>query len=358
MGPMSKRAATTPTVHKSWSAPAADVQDGPASEHQLRAGLFSLMLLLQVAAAAATTTGFDYFSTSNAVSASVVHFTPTFLHSVDEILEDLANQHFDNFQDHIMTTTMQSSTSLRSFSFPDSSTMPSPKRVADPTGVYGQQDAEAEYITADTKPTESRVSKRSTLPFVMRRTGGEKDKPCPPSTGSSSSTLISGAKAVDYASFAAGVITLVININNNVNNRNNNNNNFNLNAISSSNIASNSNTNIANQVNIMPTGRQLYGLVGYSAVAAMKAIQVLKGNFSHFLLFPSRQLVVAVQWARVIEPTKSTFNLTWRLFLPAAAASSESSDWLTSRRPSSSSQLWAVRRRCTLTLGINHEQKT
>jgi hypothetical protein len=156
MGPMSKRAATTPTVHKSWSAPAADVQDGPASEHQLRAGLFSLMLLLQVAAAAATTTGFDYFSTSNAVSASVVHFTPTFLHSVDEILEDLANQHFDNFQDHIMTTTMQSSTSLRSFSFPDSSTMPSPKRVADPTGVYGQQDAEAEYITADTKPTESR----------------------------------------------------------------------------------------------------------------------------------------------------------------------------------------------------------
>jgi hypothetical protein len=57
-------------------------------------------------------------------------------------------------------------------------------------------------------------------------------------------------KALDFAAFAAGILTLVLNVNNNINNNNNNNNNLNINAVDSSNIVANFNTNNANQVNI------------------------------------------------------------------------------------------------------------
>lgn len=53
---------------------------------------------------------------------------------------------------------------------------------------------------------------------------------------------------MDFAAFAAGILTLVLNVNNNVNNNNNNNNNLNINAVDSSNIVANFNVNNANQV--------------------------------------------------------------------------------------------------------------
>ena len=80
------------------------------------------------------------------------------------------------------------------------------------------------------------------LPFIYQR---DKVKSC---TNAASTSIISGGKAVDFAAFAAGVLTLVLNVNNNINNNNNNNNNLNINAIDSSNIVANFNTNNANQV--------------------------------------------------------------------------------------------------------------
>lgn len=82
------------------------------------------------------------------------------------------------------------------------------------------------------------------LPFIYQR---DKVKSC---TNAASTSIISGGKAVDFAAFAAGVLTLVINVNNNINNNNNNNNNLNINAVDSSNIVANFNTNNANQVQI------------------------------------------------------------------------------------------------------------
>ena len=87
------------------------------------------------------------------------------------------------------------------------------------------------------------LSKRD-LPFIYKR---DKVKSC---TNAASTSIISGGKAVDFAAFAAGVLTLVINVNNNINNNNNNNNNLNINAVDSSNIVANFNTNNANQVRI------------------------------------------------------------------------------------------------------------
>ena len=80
------------------------------------------------------------------------------------------------------------------------------------------------------------------LPFIYQR---DKVKSC---TNAASTSIISGGKAVDFAAFAAGILTLVINVNNNINNNNNNNNNLNINAVDSSNVVANFNTNNANQV--------------------------------------------------------------------------------------------------------------
>jgi len=100
----------------------------------------------------------------------------------------------------------------------------------------------------------------------------------PPSVAcdqASSTSIVSGARAVDFASFALGILTLVININNNINNNNNNNNNINLNAADSSNIVANFNTNNANQVNIMPPGkRKKRSLTKSTALVIMAALQV------------------------------------------------------------------------------------
>ena len=235
------------------------------------------MLLLQSAAAVSTASssaaaaiGLDYFSAGDSVSSSVFDYPPSLLHSVDRVLEELAKQHLDDLS--LSVNMIDSAAQLKPFSF---SEMPSPRRVADPTGVYGQQDAaEGDVHIGSRKHSFSNVSswnpvtdathfrsspnKRSASsrtphapPLLFRHQAN----PCPAVASSSSSTsspssIISGAKAVDYASFAAAVVTLIININNNVNNRNNNNNNFNLNAVSSSNVQSNSNTNIANQGSI------------------------------------------------------------------------------------------------------------
>ena len=50
---------------------------------------------------------------------------------------------------------------------------------------------------------------RRDLPFIYQR---DKVQSC---TSASSTSIISGGKAVDFAAFAAGVLTLVLNVNNN-----------------------------------------------------------------------------------------------------------------------------------------------
>lgn len=101
------------------------------------------MLLLQSAAAVSTASssasaaiGLDYFSAGDSVSSSVFDYPPSLLHSVDRVLEELAKQHLDDLS--LSVNMIDSAAQLKPFSF---SEMPSPRRVADPTGVYGQQDA-------------------------------------------------------------------------------------------------------------------------------------------------------------------------------------------------------------------------
>jgi hypothetical protein len=108
------------------------------------------------------------------------------------------------------------------------------------------------------------------LPFIYQAS-----PPAVPCTNAASTSLISGSKAVDFASFAIGILTLVLNINNNINNNNNNNNNVNLNAVDSSNIVANTNINNANQVNIMPPGRKKRSVIGSTAIMIMATIKVL-----------------------------------------------------------------------------------
>ena len=132
-----------------------------------------------------------------------------------------------------------------------------PWSLTDPTGVY-----------SPVKASNHNVSKRD-LPFIYQ---SPPTVPCP---NAASTSIISGSKAVDFASFSLGILTLVININNNINNNNNNNNNINLNAVDSSNIVANFNTNNANQVNIMPPGgRRKRSLAGSTAWAIVAALQV------------------------------------------------------------------------------------
>ena len=122
----------------------------------------------------------------------------------------------------------------------------------------------------DFKITEKKKTKRD-LPFIYQSA-----PPAVPCKNAASTSIISGSKAVDFASFAIGIMTLVININNNINNNNNNNNNLNLNAVDSSNIVANFNTNNANQVNIMPPGgkRRKRSVMGSAAIMIMAAIKV------------------------------------------------------------------------------------
>ena len=198
---------------------------------------------------------------------------PGFLDSVDSLLEDITtdNNMADNFvSDHIMNANHHIK----------------PRRRADPTGVYSPLKLKLE----------SKVSKRSAydhqqgiLPFLMQ--SDPKTVTCPPTA--SSTAILSGSKAVDFAAFAAGVVTLVLNINNNINNNNNNNNNLNLNAVDSSNVVASFNTNNANQVNIMPPGgkrRRRRDIGGYSAVSALAALEVhyYQSNIhlDNFILLP------------------------------------------------------------------------
>ena len=103
----------------------------------------------------------------------------------------------------------------------------------DPTGVYSP----LKDLIGNSKPTPIRVSKM--LPYIYRR-------PPPQSSRlhkcrlrkAATTSIISGSKAVDFAAFAAGLLTLVLNINNSINNNNNNNNNVNLNVVDSSNVVS------------------------------------------------------------------------------------------------------------------------
>ena len=157
-----------------------------------------------------------------------------------------------------------------SFKFGQNSTAKGePRRHTDPTGVYSP--VKAAFNPHNVSKSSRSIRKRD-LPFIYQ---SPPTVPCP---NAASTSIISGSKAVDFASFALGILTLVININNNINNNNNNNNNINLNAVDSSNIVANFNTNNANQVNIMPPGgRKRRSLAGTTAVAAVALLQVGTG---------------------------------------------------------------------------------
>ena len=103
----------------------------------------------------------------------------------------------------------------------------------DPTGVYSP----LKDLIGNSKPTPLRVSKM--LPFIYRRPPQQSlsQQKCRLRKAASTS-IISGTKAVDFAAFAAGLLTLVLNINNSINNNNNNNNNLDLNVVESSNVVS------------------------------------------------------------------------------------------------------------------------
>ena len=100
------------------------------------------------------------------------------------------------------------------------------------------------YLGEPNLPYPKKLMNRSKrdLPAIYQR---DSVKSC---TNAASTSIISGSKAIDFAAFAAGILTLVLNVNNNINNNNNNNNNLNINAVDSSNIVANFNTNNANQV--------------------------------------------------------------------------------------------------------------
>merc|ERR1712203_423625 len=136
-------------------------------------------------------------------------------------------------------------------------------------GLFYDRPGAVQVITDPTDPTgiydNKKKKKRSTqdLPFIYQSA-----PPAVSCTNAASTSIISGSKAVDFASFAIGIMTLVININNNIN--------LNLNAVDSSNIVANFNTNNANQVNIMPPGgrrrkRSVTGSAAIMIIAAIKA---------------------------------------------------------------------------------------
>merc|ERR1712156_357582 len=180
------------------------------------------------------------------------YYSPQFLTDVDQVLRDLVRVH-NAFWTEGQWYNMTLSTSKESDPHPFFSLFydkPGAIQViTDPTGVY------------DNKKT------KRDLPFIYQSA-----PPAVPCKNAASTSIISGSKAVDFASFAIGIMTLV----NNINNNNNNNNNLNLNAVDSSNIVANFNTNNANQVNIMPPGgrrrkRSVMGSAAIMIIAAIKA---------------------------------------------------------------------------------------
>ena len=167
---------------------------------------------------------------------------------IENVLENIAKEYRKVWLDKMSYKVSQNATSRDQ-----------PWRHTDPTGVYSPVKAAG---------LAHQVSKRD-LPFIYQ------SPPTVACQNAASTSIISGAKAVDFASFSLGILTLIININNNINNNNNNNNNINLNAVDSSNIVANFNTNNANQVNIMPPGgRRRRSLTGTTALAIVAALQV------------------------------------------------------------------------------------
>ena len=103
----------------------------------------------------------------------------------------------------------------------------------DPTGVYSP----LKDLIGKNKPTPIRVSRM--LPFIYKQPSQQSSQKQKCRLRKAATTsIISGSKAVDFAAFAAGLLTLVLNINNSINNNNNNNNNVNLNVVDSSNVVS------------------------------------------------------------------------------------------------------------------------
>jgi len=177
-------------------------------------------------------------------------YSSQFLTDVDQVLVDLAeNAFWTEGQWYNMSTTWQGSQYNDLFSLYYAK--PEIQLITDPTGVY------------DKKPRTKRD-----LPLLYQSA-----PPAVPCKSAASTSIISGGKAVDFAAFAIGILTLVININNNINNNNNNNNNLNFNAVDSSNIVANFNTNNANQVNVMPPGRKKRSVIGSTAVMILAAIK-------------------------------------------------------------------------------------
>ena len=193
------------------------------------------------------------------------------LEGIDPVLQNIAKQHrklwninnyFNDDDDDKMTQNNGNVTTMVSDDDERVMSRDEPWRHTDPTGVYGPL------------KDSHQVSKRD-LPFIYQ------SPPTVPCRNAESTSIISGAKAVDFASFALGILTLVININNNINNNNNNNNNINLNAVDSSNIVANFNTNNANQVNIMPPGRRRRrSMTGSTALAIVAALQVINEGYA------------------------------------------------------------------------------
>jgi len=118
-----------------------------------------------------------------------------------------------------------------------------------------------------------------------------------------------------------------------VNNNNNNNNNLNINAVDSSNIVANFNTNNANQVNIMPTGRKKKrSVVEASSVALLALIRLALEADEE----PSR----ACQVERICRRTGGAERKTshspgalqqifWRIYGPADENSNNGCVWAT-----------------------------
>merc|ERR1712001_588854 len=178
-----------------------------------------------------------------------------FLTYVDQVLVDLVGKAENAFWTegkwYNMSTTWQGSQCNDLFSLYYAK--PEIQLITDPTGVY------------DKKPRTKRD-----LPLLYQSA-----PPAVPCKSAASTSIISGGKAVDFAAFAIGILTLVININNNINNNNNNNNNLNFNAVDSSNIVANFNTNNANQVNILPPGRRRKrSVVDTTAVTLLNLVRV------------------------------------------------------------------------------------
>lgn len=180
--------------------------------------------------------------------------------SVDKVLQDLVIDAFwTQGRFYNMSSTVDAANMANMFSLFYAKPDVVVTDTTDPTGVYSKS-----------KSVHSRQSKRD-LPLIYQSA----PPPAVPCQNAASTSIISGAKAVDFAAFTIGIMTLVININNNINNNNNNNNNLNLNAVDSSNIVANFNTNNANQVNIMPSGRKKRSsIIGSSAVMMVAAIKV------------------------------------------------------------------------------------